>query len=200
MGQTRGRGYHGAARIPSAGVVVPPAAEDRVKLVLALDGKARRSALLQAVELLMPVADVAFQITLQGGFSPDGRTFLYDDKGPGEDGAETTQLVTIDVDSGERKQVTRLPHGVSPLPNEPVTDRAGWVNDETIHFVSYANPQGLNPKGDKAAFTEQGRKLFKQKDWNHVRVEAKGNHMRGVRQQEAHARSPCPRGVCHARK
>ncbi|HEX5789572.1 MAG TPA: DUF1080 domain-containing protein [Luteolibacter sp.] len=32
--------------------------------------------------------------------------------------------------------------------------------------------------GDKNAFTQQGKKLFKANDWNHVRVEAKGDHIK----------------------
>ncbi len=49
--------------------------------------------------------------------------------------------------------------------------------------------------GDKTAFGEQGKKLFKQNDWNAVRVEAKGDHIKtflnGELRAEIHdARTP----------
>jgi hypothetical protein len=83
-------------------------------------------------------------------FSPSGRTIAFVDKGPDADGQEADQVVTIDVATGTREQVTRLPPAVPrpPYPSDAPTASIGpFVDERTISFLSFANPHGLNPGG-----------------------------------------------------
>src|SRR5262249_20376155 len=80
-------------------------------------------------------------------FSPNGRPVVYTDVGPGPAGEDAIQIVTLDLASGSRRQVTQLP-SASPLdPSDPVTGFARFLDDETIVFFTYANPDGLHPGG-----------------------------------------------------
>src|SRR5262249_60498489 len=64
---------------------------------------------------------------------------------PGPAGQRAIQIVTLDIPTGVRTVVTPLPDGISRQPWNNVTDYPRFVDDETILFVSYANPDGLNP-------------------------------------------------------
>jgi hypothetical protein len=85
-------------------------------------------------------------------FSPDGRTLAFPDLGPGPDGEEAPQIVAVDLATGRRRQLTQLP------PVSPAVDVSGvapgglccpfFLNNETIAFATFANPNGLNPKGE----------------------------------------------------
>jgi WD40-like Beta Propeller Repeat len=87
-------------------------------------------------------------------FSPDGRTIVYTDLGPDAAGEDTVQVVTLDVTTGRRAQLTRLPAGaIAHPPGLSPTCCARFLDAETIGFASYANPSGLNPGGDFLAFT-----------------------------------------------
>jgi len=101
-----------------------------------------------------------FDITPSGGlaeaggfglnFSPDGRTIAFADKVLGVDGDETDQVVTVDVATGTRTQVTHLPPAVPPAgysANAPTIFTPRFVDERTISFRSSANPDGLNPEG-----------------------------------------------------
>jgi hypothetical protein len=59
---------------------------------------------------------------------------------------------------------------------EPKKDRwwSGGIYDEARRGWLYPGSGG----GDAKAFTDQGRKIFKQDDWNHVRLEAIGNSLK----------------------
>ena len=85
-------------------------------------------------------------------FSPNGRMIAFVDKGPDADGNEADQVMTIDVETGARTQVTRL-SPVAPPPgypfDTPSVSGAWWGGDNaTIYFSTTANPDGLNPDGD----------------------------------------------------
>jgi hypothetical protein len=85
-------------------------------------------------------------------FSPDGRTIVYTDLDAAGD--NTVQVVTLDVVTGRRTQLTRLPPGVHKVsPMLPPTCCARFLDAETITFTSYTNPNGLNPRSDFLAFT-----------------------------------------------
>jgi len=86
-------------------------------------------------------------------FSPDGRTVAFSDLGPGPAGEAAVQIVTLDVRTGRRTQVTHLPFASSPVPLFPATGFPAFVNNRTIAFASFANPNGLNAKGDLRVFT-----------------------------------------------
>ena len=59
---------------------------------------------------------------------------------------------------------------------EPAKDRwwSAGIYEEAVRGWLYPGLLG----GDAKAFTEQGRKLFKQSDWNKVRVEARGDSIK----------------------
>jgi hypothetical protein len=87
-------------------------------------------------------------------FSPDGRTIVYTDMGPDAAGEYAVQVVTLDVTTGRRTQLTRLPPGVHKVsPTLKPTCCGRFLDAETIAFTSYVNPNGLNPQGDFRAFT-----------------------------------------------
>jgi hypothetical protein len=86
-------------------------------------------------------------------FSPDGHTIVYTDLGPDAAGEETAQVVTLDVTTGMRTQLTHLPPGVHKVsPGLLPTCCARFLDAETITFTSYTNPSGMNPGGDFLAF------------------------------------------------
>src|SRR5207249_1172259 len=86
-------------------------------------------------------------------FSPNGRTAVFTDLGPGPTSDETVQIVTLDLVTGERTQVTRLPVGGPPGDLFPPTCCPTFIDDETIAFPSVTNPDGLNPNGLDTIFT-----------------------------------------------
>jgi hypothetical protein len=85
-------------------------------------------------------------------FSPDGRAIAFTDLGPGPSGEETRQIVTLDIPTGNRTQVTRLPQAVAADPTQFPTSEPRWLDNQTIGFFSYTNPAGLNPDGGPAFF------------------------------------------------
>ena len=88
-------------------------------------------------------------------FSPDSRMVTFADTGPDAAGHEAGQLMTLDVNSGERRQVTHLPPGIPP-PNHsraPSVRDPFFIDNQTIGFFTFANPDGLNPAGNLAPFT-----------------------------------------------
>jgi hypothetical protein len=83
-------------------------------------------------------------------FSPDGRTIAFADKGPDAGGHEADQVVTVDVATLARTQVTGLPPAVPPpsFPSDsPTIFDTVFVDDRTISFHTTAKPGGLNPEG-----------------------------------------------------
>jgi len=75
-------------------------------------------------------------------FSPNGRTIAYTDRGPSRDNQDAVQIFTLDVVTGDRTQVTRLPPTVPGGTYGPL-----FTDDQTIAFFTYANPDDLNPDG-----------------------------------------------------
>jgi hypothetical protein len=76
-------------------------------------------------------------------FSPDGRKVAYTDRGSRSNREDTAQIVTLDVQTGRRTQLTHLPGPTDPL--NLVTAYARFVDDETILFFTKSNPDGLHP-------------------------------------------------------
>src|SRR5262249_24726815 len=66
-------------------------------------------------------------------FSPDGRTLLFTDIGPGPDGIDTVQLVTLDLATSRRRQIThfRVPSGNTLL--------SGFFLDDQTIFIWQAH-------------------------------------------------------------
>lgn len=84
-------------------------------------------------------------------FSPDGRSIVFTDRGPGPGGEEEdpqpVQIVTLDLKTGERRQVTRLSAANDPEPGEPVTSGPRFADADTIVFFTHADLDGRNPDG-----------------------------------------------------
>jgi hypothetical protein len=75
--------------------------------------------------------DILGPLPLNIAFSRDGRTIVYTDLGPGPNGEAGVQVVTLDIASGRRTQLTFLPN-----PEEGEVNGARFVNADTIVFVS----------------------------------------------------------------
>jgi hypothetical protein len=99
-------------------------------------------------------AGFGFVISSRVAYSPDGRTIAFTDLGPGPAGEDFIQIVTLDLVSGRRTQVTHLQSASPPVPGFPATGGGPrFLTNETISFFTVANPDGLNPAGDFVAFS-----------------------------------------------
>jgi hypothetical protein len=78
-------------------------------------------------------------------FSPDGRNVIFNDTGPDHAGHEASQVVLLDIATGDRGQVTHL----SPSPSEPLGRifSPRFVDSETIAFGTTLNADGVHPMG-----------------------------------------------------
>jgi hypothetical protein len=98
----------------------------------------------------VPTVPFAIVPLLGLSFSPNGRAITFVDRGPDADGHEADQVVTVDVATGTRQQVTRLPPAVPPPefpPDAPTVQNPRFIDDRTIAFLTSANPGELNPQG-----------------------------------------------------
>ena len=87
-------------------------------------------------------------------FSPNGRMIAFTDVGPGPAGEDAAQIVVLDVATGQRTQVTRLPAGSTPDPSYAVTCCPTFVDDETVLFHTFTDLSGgSNPEGVSFAYT-----------------------------------------------
>jgi hypothetical protein len=86
-----------------------------------------------------PVAAVQTYLS----FSPSGRLVVYTDCGPGPDGDEAPQLFTLDVATGRRTQVTRLPKRTPPvIADERSVGDAVFLDEHTIRFNTRSQEEG----------------------------------------------------------
>ena len=76
-------------------------------------------------------------------FSPNGRTIAYTDRGPSRNNEDAIQVFTLDLATGARTQVTRLPPTVREGTYGPL-----FTDDQSIAFFTYANAEDLNPDGE----------------------------------------------------
>ena len=81
-------------------------------------------------------------------FSADGRTVVFTDRGPGPAGEDATQIVTLDLFTGERTQRTQLPPCAECNVGFFETGGPRFLPDGTIVFYTLTNPDGLNPGND----------------------------------------------------
>jgi hypothetical protein len=86
-------------------------------------------------------------------FSPNGRRITFTDLGPGPGGEEAVQIVVLDLATGQRTQVTRLPSGSPPYAGQFLTAYPQFIDNETVIFVTFVDPDGSNPQHEFAAFT-----------------------------------------------
>ena len=76
-------------------------------------------------------------------FSPSGRRIAYVDHGPDHAGEDAVQIVTLNLDTGERTQVTHLPPQ-TPDPCLPylLAGPPVFLDEETIGYATAAGPAG----------------------------------------------------------
>jgi hypothetical protein len=89
-------------------------------------------------------------------FSPDGRTVVFTDRGPGPADEDAIQVFTMDVATGVRTQVTRFPRAAPGNPPDPLRrDLSGvlFTLDGRIGFSSYVNVDGSNPNGEPRLYS-----------------------------------------------
>lgn len=92
-------------------------------------------------------------------FSPDGRTIVFTDRGPGPAGEDAIQVVTLDLSTGRRTRLTRLPDAEQVRLAEPVTSVPRFADDDTIVFFTYTNPDGQHPSGSYFTVRRDGSGL-----------------------------------------
>jgi len=85
-------------------------------------------------------------------FSPDGRLVVYTDLGPGPSGEEAVQVVTLDVVTGHRTQLTHLP-AVAVAKGRFAIFPPFFVDPDTVLFQTVTAPDSLHPEGAIVAFT-----------------------------------------------
>src|SRR5262245_44100353 len=88
-------------------------------------------------------------------FSPNGRRVGFTDIGPGPSGP-AVQIVVLDLATGKRTQVTHLPSGTPPknvFGEFFLTCCPAFVDDDTVVFQTFVDPEGSNPDHRLAAFS-----------------------------------------------
>jgi hypothetical protein len=76
-------------------------------------------------------------------FSPDGRRILFTDRVAGPAG-DAVQVVTLELESGRRTEVTHLPPVVLPA-GVRETGYARFSDNDTVLFATYADADGAHP-------------------------------------------------------
>src|SRR5262245_44585971 len=88
-------------------------------------------------------------------FSPNGRRVACTDIGPGPSGP-AVQIVVLDLATDTRTQVTHLPSGTPPsnfFGEFFLTCCPAFVDDDTVVFQTFVDPDGSNPDHRLAAFS-----------------------------------------------
>ena len=90
-------------------------------------------------------------------FSPNGRRIAFTDLGSGPGREEAVQIVVLDLaaDQPTPTQVTHLPSGTAPgnfFDDFFLTCCPTFIDDETVVFQTFTDPDGSNPEHDLAAF------------------------------------------------
>jgi hypothetical protein len=75
-------------------------------------------------------------------FSPDGRSVVFTDRGPGSDGTDAQQLFILDVATGDRKQVTRFT--AASIGNNPdgIELNAVFVDNDLLGVFVFDSVEG----------------------------------------------------------
>jgi len=97
-----------------------------------------------------------FAISPLMAFSPNGRRIAFTDRGPGPGGEEAPQIVVLDLETGRRTLVTRLPSGTAPVGHFGeflLTCCPTFIDNETVLFQTFVDPDGSNSEHTAATFT-----------------------------------------------
>ena len=92
--------------------------------------------------------------------SPDGRLLVFTDLGPGPSGEDAVQVVTLDVVSGRRTQLTHFPPVALPCSGTSITPNQcfpvyfpQFVDAHTVLFQTISAPDSMHPEGVISTFT-----------------------------------------------
>jgi hypothetical protein len=103
-----------------------------------------------------PLGGLRVDVWIPFSFSPDGRAVVLTDLGPGPAGEEAIQIFTLDLVTGERKQLTHLPfvadHPMGAIALAQGTRAPVFLRDGRITFQSFGNLDGSNPEGSLVQF------------------------------------------------
>jgi hypothetical protein len=100
----------------------------------------------------------AYTLSSPISFSPDGKRITFSDLGPAPDGRQAVQIAVLDLVTGDRRLLTRLPAGTDPDPSPdyplmapfPLTCCPQFVDNDTIAFQTYTDPKN-DPEGSRPA-------------------------------------------------
>jgi hypothetical protein len=93
-------------------------------------------------------------------FSPDGRSLVMSDLGPGPAGEDAPQIFMLDVASGTRTQLTHLPALRSALsPLQLYAGSATFVDNHTIAFFFSGDLDEMHPNGTHITIRTDGSGL-----------------------------------------
>jgi hypothetical protein len=102
-----------------------------------------------------PSIDLGYSYTFSPpiAFSPDGRRITFTDLAPAPDGRQAVQIAMLDLATGDRRLLTRLPAGTEPIPvpDYPLaspfflTCCPRFVENDTIVFQTYTDAEGARP-------------------------------------------------------
>lgn len=142
-----------AGRLAIGGFAVPspaltPAAEGI--FVVRSDGTGLRRIAEQSREApfaVVPTSEFPFvdvNITDSNGFSfsPDGTSVVFSDRGPGADGSDAPQLVTLDPNTGTRRQLTTFTASSAGISPRGLTLDAVFLDDDRIGGRFYDRIRG----------------------------------------------------------
>jgi hypothetical protein len=102
---------------------------------------------------------LAYTLSPPISFSPDGRRITFTDLGPAPDGRQAVQIAVLDLVTGDRRLLTRLPAGTDPPTSSPddtlsapffLTCCPRFVDNDTIVFQTYTDPEN-DPEGARPA-------------------------------------------------
>jgi hypothetical protein len=83
-------------------------------------------------------------VTSRLSFSSDDQRVVFTDLAPGPDGVVTEQLFTMEISTGEQRQVTRFAAAEPPPPGQRIIGSPTFVSPQTVTF-DYGVGQERNP-------------------------------------------------------
>jgi hypothetical protein len=83
-------------------------------------------------------------------FSPNSRLVVFSDRGPGSDGSDAVQLVSLDTESGRRTQLTTF---AAASQTENTQLRAFFIDEDTVIGYARETPGAGERPGELSAFT-----------------------------------------------
>ena len=88
-------------------------------------------------------------------FTPDGKTIVFPDRGPGPDGRDAVQIASLDITNGTRRTLTRLPFAkppsafggvVFPPQAQGGPSCVNAATDQAVSFFTTVSPDADHPR------------------------------------------------------